>query len=155
MQQKKWQEAKDALSWLVEGDGKQYYDLVPNYGDNFTNANENNKESVFEIQFSEVYATGYDDDFSPSSNLGTQHAMNAAPKGLGWNNIQARRWMIDYYKREKTLDGKNDMRLFTTLWYDDRAKDFPDQADSLVYGGHGMKILPGAARYLSVSIPAS
>ncbi len=134
MQQKKWQQAKDALSWLVEGDGRQYYDLIPNYGDNFTNANENNKESVFEIQFSEVYATGYDDDFSSTSNLGTQHAMNASPKGLGWNNIQARRWLIDYFKREQTIDGKNDIRLFTSIWYDARKNDFPDQPDSLVYG---------------------
>jgi len=134
MQQHKWQQAKDAFSWLVEGDGKAYYSLVPNYDDNFTDANENNKESVFEIQFSMVYPTGYDDDFNSTSELGTQHAMNASPKGLGWNNIQASRWLVDYYKREKTMDGKNDIRLFDNLWYDQRGNDFPDHADTLIYG---------------------
>jgi len=134
MQQKKWNEAKDALIWLVEGEGKKNYDLMPDYDNNFTNSNENNKESVFEIQFSLINPTGYDDDFSPNSELGTQHAMNFSPKGLGWNNGQASRWLVDYYKREKTVDGKNDMRLFNTLWYNDRKQDFPGLADSLVYG---------------------
>jgi len=134
MQQHKWQEAKDAFYWLVEGDGKVYYDLVNNYEDNFLNTTEYNKESVFEIQFSEVYPTGYDDDFLSTSQLGTQHAINASPKGLGWNNIQASRWLVDYYKREKTVEGKNDTRLFVNLWYDKRKTDFPEQTDFLIYG---------------------
>lgn len=134
MQQHKWQEAKDALHWLVEGEGAKYYDLVQNYEHNFRNDTENNKESVFEIQFSQINPTGYDHDFSTTSNLGTQFAMNASPKGLGWNNLQARRWLVDYYKREKTFDGKNDMRLFYNFWYNERGNDFPDQADTLVYG---------------------
>lgn len=134
MQQHKWPEARDAFSWLVEGEGAQYYDLVANYEHNFRGDTENNMESVFEIQFSQIHTTGYDHDFSTTSNLGTQIAMNHSPKGLGWNNIQARRWLVDYYKRETTVDGKNDMRLFYNLWYDDRAADFPEQTDVLIYG---------------------
>lgn len=134
MQQHKWPEAQQALHWLVEGAGAQYYELVDNYEHNFRVDTENNRESVFEIQFSQINPTGYDHDFSTTSNLGTQFAMNASPKGLGWNNLQARRWLVDYYKREKTVDEKNDMRLFYNFWYDDRAEDFPDQTDILVYG---------------------
>ncbi|HYC29982.1 MAG TPA: RagB/SusD family nutrient uptake outer membrane protein, partial [Chitinophagaceae bacterium] len=47
MQQRKWQQAVDAFQWLVEGDGKNLYDLVPNYRDNFLHTTEFNKESVF------------------------------------------------------------------------------------------------------------
>jgi hypothetical protein len=134
MQQHMWAQADSAFSWLVTGDGKQYYGLMSNYDDNFTDLHENNKESVFEIQFSEVYNTGYDVDNSATSNLGTQHAMNAEPQDLGWDNIEARPWLIDYYKREKTIDGKNDIRLFDNFWYYDMGKDFPNQSDTLVYG---------------------
>jgi hypothetical protein len=49
--------------------------------------------------------------------------------------VEARRWLVDYYKREKTVDGKNDIRLFHTLWYNDAGKDFPHRADTLIYGG--------------------
>lgn len=133
MQQHKWDEAVDALYWLIEGEGKNLYDLVENYEDNFKADTENNKESVYEIQHSQVYTTGFDVDTDPNSNLGTQIAMNQSPKGLGWNNIQARRWLIDYYKREKTTAGDNDMRLYYNLWYNDASKDFPG-LDHKVYG---------------------
>jgi hypothetical protein len=134
MQQHKWAEAKPCFEWLVDGNGKQYYDLVPNYEDNFKNNTENNKESVYEIQFSQINNTGFDVDFDANSNLGNQIAINQSPKGLGWNNIQANRWLVDYFKREKTIDGKNDIRLFYSLWYDDAGRDFPERSDTLVYG---------------------
>lgn len=60
--------------------------------------------------------------------------MNQAPTGIGWNNIEARRWLVDYYKREQTTDGKNDSRLFHTLWYDGAAADFPEYPNQLIYG---------------------
>ncbi len=50
MQQHKWPEAKGALEFLISGAGAKY-SLVSNYRDNFTDTNENNGESVFEIQF--------------------------------------------------------------------------------------------------------
>lgn len=134
MQQHKWVDAKDCFEWLVDGNGKQYYNLMTDYEDNFKNNTENNKESVYEIQFSQINPTGFDVDFDANSNLGTQIAMNQSPKGLGWNNIQANRWLVDYYKREKTIDGKNDIRLFYSLWYDDAGKDFPYRSDTLIYG---------------------
>lgn len=60
--------------------------------------------------------------------------MNAAPPGIGWNNIEARRWLVDYFKREKTTDGKYDPRLFYTLWYDGASSDFPEHPGQLIYG---------------------
>jgi starch-binding outer membrane protein, SusD/RagB family len=137
MQHHKWADAIKCFEWLVDGEGKNYYDLVPNYGDNFNNSTENNKESLFEIQFSLLHRVGFDQTNNyrdPNAELGTQIEMNQSPAGVGWNNIEARRWLVDYYKREKTIDGKNDIRLFYSIWYDDEGKDFPDRSDTLIYG---------------------
>jgi len=121
----------------VDGAGKNYYDLTTDYGDNFRNTTENNKESLYEIQFSLINNVGFDqtdNHLDPNAQLGTQIEMNQAPVGIGWNNVEARRWLVDYYKREKTTDGKNDMRLFYSIWYDDAGKDFPERPDTLIYG---------------------
>jgi hypothetical protein len=137
MQHKKYNDAIRCLQWLVDGDGKNLYDLMPDYGANFRNTTENNKESLYEIQFSLMNYVGFDqtDNYrDPNAQLGTQIEMNQAPAGIGWNNVEARRWLVDYYKREKTIDGKNDIRLLYSVWYNDMGKDFPDRADTLVYG---------------------
>lgn len=137
MQHRKWQDAITPLAWLVDGEGKNYYNLVANYADNFRPATENNQESLYEIQFSLIQRVGFDqtDNYrDPNANLGTQIEMNQSPAGIGWNNVEARRWLVDYYKREKTVDGKNDIRLFSTVWYNDAGKDFPERADTMIYG---------------------
>lgn len=136
-QHHKWEDAKRCLAWLVDGEGKNYYDLIPRWADNFSNKTENNKESLFEIQFSLTNSVGFDqtDNYlDPNAQLGTQIEINQAPAGIGWNNIEARRWLVDYYKREKTIDGKNDIRLFHTFWYDGASSDFPEYPNQLIYG---------------------
>lgn len=137
MQHHKYTDAVRCFEWLIDGEGSNYYDLVNDYGDNFRNSTENNKESLYEIQFSLMNYVGFDqtDNYrDPNAQLGTQIEMNQAPAGLGWNNVEARRWLVDFYKREKTLDDKYDIRLYHSLWYNDRATDFPDQSDLLIYG---------------------
>ena len=111
--------------------------MVRNWADNFSNYTEDNKESLYEIHFSLTNKVGFDqtDNYlDPNAQLGTQIEMNQAPTGIGWNNIEARRWLVDYYKREQTTDGKNDSRLFHTLWYDGAAADFPEYPNQLIYG---------------------
>jgi len=136
-QQHKWEDAKRCLEWLVDGDGKGLYDLVSNWADNFNPTKENNVESVFEIQFSLMNRVGFDqtDNYlDANAQLGTQIEMNAGPQGIGWGNIEARRWLVDYYRRERTTAGTNDIRLFYTLWYNDAQADFPEYPDQLIYG---------------------
>jgi hypothetical protein len=71
MQLHQWNEAKNDLQWLVEGEGQKYYDLTANYADNFRRDTENNRESVFEIQYSDVNkAPAGDGDFDVNPNLG-------------------------------------------------------------------------------------
>ncbi len=136
-QNHQWEDAERCLNWIVEGEGKQYYDLTQNYADNFSNKAENNKESLYEIHFSLTHYVGFDqtDNYlDPNAQLGTQIEENQAPPGIGWNNVEARRWLVDYYKREKTVDGNFDERLYHTLWYDNASVDFPGKNHS-IYGG--------------------
>lgn len=132
----KWTEAEKALKWLVEGEGAAKYDLVANWADNFSNKMENNKESIFEIHFSLVNRVGFDQTdnaFDPNAQLGTQIEINQSPAGIGWNNIEARRWVLNDLRKEKTVDGKNDIRLYYTYWYDNASTDFPGK-DHKIYG---------------------
>lgn len=136
-QHHKWSDAKRCLEWIVDKEGKQYYELVSNYGDNFNNKTENNKESLYEIHFSLINEGGFDqtdNPFDPNAQLGTQIEINQSPAGIGWNNIEARRWLVDLYKKEKTVDGKNDPRLYYTLWYDNASTDFSNFTNHKIYG---------------------
>ncbi|MDC7217675.1 MAG: RagB/SusD family nutrient uptake outer membrane protein [Spirochaetales bacterium] len=129
MQLHEWQEAKDALSWLVEGAGAGYYDLVANYKDNFMHTTENNMESVFEIQFSDVNPRGDGDE--PNQNVGSNRAQFFAPRGIGWCDGQPRRWLVDEYKKEPTVNGEIDLRLRVNLFYPEIQTDYPGEK---IYG---------------------
>lgn len=135
-QHHKWQEAKTCLEWIVDGEGAKIYDLVSDYSDNFNSRTEENKESLYEIHFSLKNYVGFDqtdNPFDPAAQLGTQIEVNQSPKGTGWNNIEARRSLVDIFKREKTINNENDIRLYHTLWYSDAETDFPGK-NHLIYG---------------------
>ena len=136
-QHHKWNDAGRCLEWLIDGEGKNHYNLVSDWAGNFSNYTENNRESLYEIQFSLMNRVGFDqtDNYQdPNAQLGTQIEMNAGPPGIGWGNIEARRWLVDYFKRERTTDGNYDVRLFYTLWYDGASSDFPEYPNQQIYG---------------------
>ncbi|SDZ81888.1 RagB/SusD family nutrient uptake outer membrane protein [Pedobacter hartonius] len=124
MQQHKWTEAKTAFDYLVTGAGKSYYALV-DFKENFRADNENNRESVFEIQFSDANKTAEGD--APNSNLGTTRAQFFAPRSIGWSDGQARYWTVGEFKKEKTVSGGIDPRLRYTLFYPALEADFGDK----------------------------
>lgn len=128
-----WEEARQDLFWLIEGDGKQYYNLTDNYFDNFDKDTENNIESVFEIQFSDIHkapAGDGDDDLNP--NLGLNRGQFFAPPGIGWTDGELRPWIIDEFKKELNEDGEYDVRLRYTAFYEGMEKDF--KANNKIYG---------------------
>jgi len=96
------------------------YDLVPNYRDNFTEANENNKESLFEVQF-ERTAGGTDLNWGgePIASWGrvSARAITYGANGLGWTDVQPTRAIFNDFLEEKTTDGKDDPRLVATMFY--------------------------------------
>lgn len=132
MQKREYTNAKNAFHWLVEGDGKKFYDIIPVYEDNFRENNENNKESVFEVQFTDKYQTA--DGDQPGSSLALQFPAFLAPDIQGaWNNSPARSWLVNELKKEKNANGKWDHRLDISLFYKNKHQDFGG-TDTRVYG---------------------
>lgn len=127
MQQHMWSDAKTALDFLISGEGA-IYSLVDNYKDNFTDLNENNSESVFEIQFGDQRRGGTGE--GPNAAVSSNRAQFFAPRGIGWSDGQARFWLVDAFKQETTVDGELDPRLQHSLFYPDLFEDFGDR----VYG---------------------
>jgi starch-binding outer membrane protein, SusD/RagB family len=129
MQQGKYDLAKAELQWLIDKEGT-IYGLVPNWVDNFTHLNENNIEGVFEIQFSDANKGGTGNDASMAT--GFQRTQFYAPGGIGWGDGKARSWLIDEYKKEKRIDGTNDIRLYNSVFYEGYLTDFPN-GDPMYY----------------------
>jgi len=104
------------------------YKLCDNWMDNFTESNENNSESLFEVNFKDGLING--------NEVGNQR-----PKFLGlylsdgsgaWNDGSARDWLLDEFNKERDKDGNVDMRKFHTLFYYDPAE--PQTTTANYYG---------------------
>ena len=133
LQQREYQPAADALRFLVEGEGKSLYALVPNYRDNFLHTTENNQESVFEIQFNDRQSVT--DEDNPNSNLGNQRgpffSLPGFPRG-GFNDVQMHRWVVDEFMQEKTVNNQRDPRLTSTAVFNFTNEKGPNE--TILYG---------------------
>ena len=94
MQQHKYDKAKEQLQWLIDKEGS-LYGLIANREDNFTDLDENNKEGIFEIQFDDQNKGGTGNDASMA--FGFQRTQFYAPRGIGWGDGKARRWLVDEF----------------------------------------------------------
>ena len=130
LQQKKYAAAATAFEWLITGPGQSQYALQTNFADNFKHTTENNRESVFEIQFKQRPENGGDD--GPTSNVGTSRAPFFAPPGHGFNDANMQRWVVGEFLKEKTAANTRDPRLAVTALYDSTDERGPDF--TLVYG---------------------
>lgn len=96
------------------------YSLVSNYRDNFTTANENNSESLFEVQFSRD-AGGVDLGWggAPATGWGktSARAITYAPRAFGWTDVQPSWILFNEFQQEKTTTGAVDPRLDATIFY--------------------------------------
>lgn len=96
------------------------YSLVSNYRDNFTDKNENNSESIFEVQFSRE-AGGVDIGWGgiPSASWGktSARAITYAPRAFGWTDVNPTRALFDEFHEELTVGGEIDSRLDATMFY--------------------------------------
>jgi starch-binding outer membrane protein, SusD/RagB family len=126
-----WQKAADELRAIIDG-GR--YSLVDNYADNFTDAKENNTESLFEVQFadpSQVGGTVMNWGGDPASNWkqASAQACTYSMDGRGYSDFLPTPWIYSEYKLEKTVDGKSDPRLLVTI-----ASYEPADNSTKVYG---------------------
>ncbi|WP_163398552.1 RagB/SusD family nutrient uptake outer membrane protein [Flavobacterium fluviatile] len=96
------------------------YSLTANYRDNFTDSNENNSESLFEVQFSRA-AGGVENSWGgiPASNWGktSARAITYAPRAFGWTDVQPTWALFNEFHDEKTKTGGDDPRLDATIFY--------------------------------------
>ncbi|GAA4305357.1 RagB/SusD family nutrient uptake outer membrane protein [Aestuariibaculum suncheonense] len=109
--------ARDAFKAVID---LNVYSLVTNYRDNFTDKNENNSESVFEVQFSRE-AGGVDLGWggAPQSGWGktSARAITYGPRAFGWTDVQPTLALFNEFHEETTVSGEVDPRLDATMFY--------------------------------------
>ena len=115
-QQHLWQKVSDmcdSIYALKGASGTPLYKLVSNYKDNFTATNENNSESLFEVQFAYGTQSGID--------LGCQRAkfLGLPVDGVSWDDATPNPILKTDLEQEKTIDNQVDPRLKCTLFYFD------------------------------------
>lgn len=123
-----WQKAKDAFAVVVNS-GK--YSLTAEYRDNFRHDTENNCESIWEIQHSDVNQSwgGYwgiaNDDAVCVYASYREKFLTASPYGFGDYSVYD--WVVNMYKDERDRDGGYDIRLRDNVVYPDLFNDFPGE----------------------------
>ena len=134
LQQKMYQQAADAFAYLVTGAGSSTYTLTADYRDNFIITKENNSESVFEIQFSENVNENTDDDVNEGAinNTGTSISQFFAPPGVGFSDGAARRWVVNEFLQERTVNNAQDPRLAASFIFNNADPAGPTA--TIVYG---------------------
>lgn len=118
----KYAEAYTVLKDIIAGKYGAYA-LMADYGDNFKEgaAYENNKESLFEVQYMDYGTGGTDQEWTPvniSSQATQGHAVesNYASQQLGsWGDLAGSPWLYNLFKKENSTDGRLDPRLYWTL----------------------------------------
>lgn len=133
MQIKDYPSAKSALDYFFTGEGVNFYDLVPDYYDNFKVTSEFNIESVIEWSYIENPTEGTDNDIATANhNYGTSIGQFYGPPGVGFTDAEALRWVVGEFEIERTTANERDPRLAATFLY-----DFTNEAGptaTMVYG---------------------
>jgi len=139
----KYVEAYAVLKDIIAGKYGTYA-LTADYGDNFREgaAYENNKESLFEVQFMDFGTGGTDQEWTPV-NISTQatqgHAVesNYASQTFGsWGDLAGAPWLYNLFKKENSTDGRLDPRLYWTLaTYESEYSNYTNAKDAAYPNG--------------------
>jgi tetratricopeptide (TPR) repeat protein len=114
------------------------YSLVPNYYDNFFANNENNSESIFEVQFSrDAGGTDLGWGGDPSSGWGrtSARAITFGAASFGFTDVQPTPALYNEYLQEKTTSGAVDPRLDVTMYYNKPGEKLYNQDFATRYAG--------------------
>lgn len=114
-QQHNWAKVEEtclAIFDVKDGSGAPLYGLVGNYNDNFIAGTENNKESLFEVQFKEGLHEGI--------GVGCGRAKFFSIPGPSFDDASPRVIVKQDLELEKTLTNAPDPRLKATLFYYDQ-----------------------------------
>lgn len=153
--QYKYKEAKEILKGLIDssyspfGTTGKRYQLMENFVDNFTTANENNAESVFELQYSSDGDLTWGNE--SGINLGSSLAQFIGPaKSGGWAKLMPSAFLVSEFTTETRgsnptdgttqPDSKYDKRIYASLFftpeeYGDWVSEKNGWYDGKFYGG--------------------
>lgn len=99
MHQRKYAEASALFTTIISSN---QYSLVSSYLDNFTESNENNSESLFEIQYTgSVLDVGQGQD-NASASEGYDRPNFFGPPGQTFADVQPRQWLLAAYTDSTT-----------------------------------------------------
>jgi len=120
---KNWTEAENTFKLLATPAGQPQapftYDLLPNYEDNFIAANDNNVESLFEIQIQNVGGTAPWNGENANESQGVTTAQEFAPTEVaGWFEMFPTDKIFNEFQKEKTVTNDFDPRMYATLVWD-------------------------------------
>ena len=123
MQQHKYTEASALFAGIISS-GK--YSLVANYLDNFTESNENNSESLFEVQYTgSVLDVGQGQD-NASASEGYDRPNFFGPPVYSFADVQPRQWLTAAYTdstvalapgstKKHLIDPRRDISIISSL----------------------------------------
>lgn len=88
------------------------FQLMENYNDNFDGLHKNNKESIFEVQFSGDQTGGLQE-----FNRIAQHLVSSNAEG--YEEAYPSFWLYETMKKDLTVDGGYSDRLYSTIVFND------------------------------------
>lgn len=96
------------------------YSLVPDYAQNFDVNHENNDESVFEIQFlGDVENTTFNPGTATSGLAFDTRGLMLPGTGVGYEGV-VHNWLYEAFVASLDKDGYTDIRMFSTLIFNDQ-----------------------------------
>lgn len=145
LQQADYANAKTELQKVISSG---VYSLVDNFGDNFIEETEFNKESIWEINF---YPSGGNYNWDGNGNgatAGTETVRTQEYSAIGWRNVIPSNSLLNEFERTQKGDAKNDPRYAKSFYttgdkYNNDLNTLTDAAqngNSSVVGGTTMKV---------------
>lgn len=146
--QHKYEEAKVLLETLMNPPYE--YGLMESYADNFTSFHEFNKESLFELAYSEDGQGSWGDE--SGINLGSSLPQFIGPVASGgWAKLMPSAFIVDKYTKEKKQIGSEvqyegrtfDERMYASLFFDSNeyGDNLPASKNTWYGGNHNMNAL--------------
>ena len=116
-----YNEAAAEFNEIIRGDYGTY--SLVEYGWNFDVAHENNDESIFEMQFlGDVINTTFNPGSATSGLAFDTRGIMLPGTGTGYEGV-VHDWLYDAFAASIDKDGYTDIRMFSTLFFNDQAPE--------------------------------
>lgn len=123
-------EAAQEFAEIIDGKYGSY-ELTPVYAHNFDVAHENNEEAILEIQFlGDVENTNFNPGTATSGLAFDSRGLMLPGAGVGYEGV-AHNWLYDAYAASIDKDGKTDIRMFSSLMFNDLAPEINLREDAM------------------------